>query len=181
VKILGIKLFDIGFSNFDPNLKDKINYVLVKDSYKINDYLYTTGELNAYPYDTPLSKKMVHYNNGKWEKDPIIDDLSLVIKSKDGLVLICGCCHSGLLNVCSYASKVFNTRISTIIGGTHMLFFSKKEIENIAKTLEEEFGKPKLYLNHCTRKKKIKQLEQYFGDNIVQNMSVGTKLIVNLT
>lgn len=57
-----------------------------------------------------------------WIPDQLFDDSALVYKGDDGLVIITGCSHSGIVNIVEYAIKVCgDTRISDIIGGFHLL------------------------------------------------------------
>jgi len=180
LKILGLRISYIGYPKLEPDVENKINYILTKEQFQINEFLYTTGEIQDRPFKDGTAKYMVHNENGKWVKDPLLDDLSLVLKTENGLVLICGCCHSGLLNTCAHAVERFNASISAIIGGTHMMFSSRKELSKVATILEEKYNTPQLYLNHCTGKKKIKFFEKYFSSDIVKPCLVGTELTFNI-
>lgn len=107
----------------------------------------------------------------------MLDDLSLVLKTKKGLVLICGCCHAGLLNVLNLVSiNHKDEKIHAILGGTHMIAFTRNEVIHVEDILESRYGKPQLYLNHCTGNHIIDQLKARFGENIVKPCHVGTQL-----
>ena len=178
IKVLGLRLINIAFPNLTYNMKSRIKFQFSKDPIKINEFLTFTGEITERPDKDGTEKKMVHFKNGVWESDSLLDDASLVLETKDGLVIIGGCMHSGLLNTCKYVSKMFNgKKIVAIIGGTHMMGFDVKEVEHVAKELEEIYGLPKLYLNHCTGEKIIGQLRDRFGSEIVVPCPVGTTLI----
>jgi 7,8-dihydropterin-6-yl-methyl-4-(beta-D-ribofuranosyl)aminobenzene 5'-phosphate synthase len=166
----------IGFPKLNTSLESKIDYIFKKDSYQINPYLFTTGEIIERPYMDGTAKYMVHKEAGKWIKDPLLDDISLVLKTKNGLVLICGCCHAGLLNTCEHVSSMYNERILAILGGTHMILFSKKKLREVANILKEKYDTPLLYLNHCTGYKKIKLLRELLGFEIVKPCLAGTEL-----
>lgn len=57
-----------------------------------------------------------------WVPDKLPDDSALVWKGDDGLVIIAGCSHAGIVNIVEYAVKICgDTRISDIIGGFHLL------------------------------------------------------------
>ena len=69
---------------------------------------------------------MLQKQNGKWIKDKVMDDLSLVCDTDNGLVLICGCCHAGLLNTLNKIEKKWpDKKIDAVIGGTHMMICKK--------------------------------------------------------
>ena len=119
----------------------------------------------------------------------MLDDQSLVLDTTEGLVLITGCCHAGLLNTMEHVQKMINKPFKAIIGGTHMVRFSKEEVEQVADVLEKEYGLPDLYLNHCTDNLPIplikktpvtKILKKRFGENKVKTCSVGTEFIFEI-
>jgi 7,8-dihydropterin-6-yl-methyl-4-(beta-D-ribofuranosyl)aminobenzene 5'-phosphate synthase len=101
--------------------------------------------------------------------------MSLVLETPEGLVLICGCCHAGLLNTLAHVKRTFGQEIIQVIGGTHMRSFSKEELEYIAKVLEHTYDLPKLSLGHCTGRKQIDWLTKRFGPEIVQPIHVGSE------
>ena len=125
-------------------------------------------------------KAAFHKVDGQWEWDPVIDDLSLVLQTEEGLVLITGCCHAGLLNTCARATQLFNDKIKAVIGGTHMLEYSEEDIGHVGGILEKVYGTPELYLNHCTGKRAIEQLRRKFGPEVVRDCHVGTELFFKI-
>lgn len=94
-----------------------------------------------------IEKRVFHKVDGQRKWDPVIDDLSLILQTKDGLVIITGCCHAGFLNACAKATKLFNDKIKAILGGTHMIHYSREDIEHVGNVLESLYGTPELYLN----------------------------------
>ena len=180
IKILGLRLLSISFPKLTDKMKSIIDFQFSKDPVKINEFLTFTGEIVERPDKDGTHKKMLHFKNGVWESDPLLDDASLVLETKGGLVIIGGCMHSGILNTCKFVNKMFNgKKIVAIIGGTHMEGFDAKEVEHVAKELKEKYGLPMLYLNHCTGKKTIRQLRNKFGSEVVVPCLVGTTLIYN--
>ncbi|QEE16089.1 MBL fold metallo-hydrolase [Promethearchaeum syntrophicum] len=174
-KMFGLRLIKIGFPKLSKIMKSMINFQFSKEPIKINEFLTFTGEISERPDKDGTHKRMLHNNNGVWESDPLLDDASLVLETRDGLVIIGGCMHTGILNTCRFVHNLFNgKKIIAIIGGTHMVGFNEEEVEYVAKELEEKYGTPKLHLNHCTGEKAIKQLNGIFGSEIVLPCLVGT-------
>jgi 7,8-dihydropterin-6-yl-methyl-4-(beta-D-ribofuranosyl)aminobenzene 5'-phosphate synthase len=65
-----------------------------------------------------------------WTPDYLSDDSALVYKGDDGLVIITGCSHAGIVNIVEYAIKVCgDTRINDIIGGFHLLAASPTRLD----------------------------------------------------
>jgi 7,8-dihydropterin-6-yl-methyl-4-(beta-D-ribofuranosyl)aminobenzene 5'-phosphate synthase len=67
------------------------------------------------------------------EKDAILDDSAIVIKTPKGAIVITGCSHSGICNICEYAKKVSGQNLHAVIGGFH-LCADNQEVVN--KTIE---------------------------------------------
>jgi 7,8-dihydropterin-6-yl-methyl-4-(beta-D-ribofuranosyl)aminobenzene 5'-phosphate synthase len=139
--------------------------------------LWTTGEIA--PRNEPEGRSSHHaiQENGKWLPDPYKDDLALVFESQSGLVLICGCCHAGLLNTLACIRSHFSGEIQAIIGGLHLINASAKNLEYTISALREMFNGriPQMFPNHCSGEKAICALQQAFGD-LVQPCPAGTVL-----
>jgi 7,8-dihydropterin-6-yl-methyl-4-(beta-D-ribofuranosyl)aminobenzene 5'-phosphate synthase len=168
-------LINIGLPTLENNLGKTVSFILDDYPIAINPYLHTTGEIRERLDKDGTGWVMQHCVNGKWEKDPILDDMSLVLETPQGLVLICGCCHAGLLNTLAHVKKNFDQKVIHVLGGTHMRSFPKEELEYVAKVLEHTYGLPKLSLGHCTGRKQIKWLRERFGSEIVEPIYVGSE------
>lgn len=167
---------DIGFPKILDEIKTKANLIFVTEPYQITTYLRTIGEIRQRPFKDGTSSSHLYYNDDKWQADKMIEDLNIVLQTKKGLVIICGCCHAGLLNTLEQVSKQYPGRkIHAILGGTHMLRFTGKEVNLVAEKLENDYQKPKLYFNHCSGNNVIDQLREIFGNDIIRDCLVGAK------
>ncbi len=82
--------------------------------------------------------------------DPIKDDMALWIKSADGLVIVIGCCHAGLINTLSYIRDLTGvSRIHTLIGGLHLLHADQSRLAMIREELAA-FDLRRVIPCHCT-------------------------------
>ena len=90
--------------------------------------------------------------NGELIVDQLLDDLSLIISTSEGEVIIAGCAHSGILNICKAVQGSENKKIRAIIGGTHMVSYTEEEVLHVSTVLKTDFEQPDLFLNHCTDK-----------------------------
>ncbi len=82
--------------------------------------------------------------------DPIKDDLSLWFDTRDGLVILAGCCHSGIVNTLHYVTELTgSSRIAALIGGFHL---STASPERLSRTVEElnAFDIGRIIPCHCT-------------------------------
>jgi len=175
------EMWNAGFPIFETKIIEKVQFNFSSESIQIAPNLYTTGEISL-KERTNVQNLSRHYKckiNDSWEKDPVIDDQSLVLQTSEGLVLITGCCHSGLLNTCNKAKELFNDEIHAVIGGVHLIFAKKSKIKQVISNIQRELRSSILYLNHSTGSKAIRMIKKKFGSEIVRNCSVGTKIEFN--
>jgi 7,8-dihydropterin-6-yl-methyl-4-(beta-D-ribofuranosyl)aminobenzene 5'-phosphate synthase len=78
-------------------------------------------------------------------------------------VVVCGCCHSGLINTLRYVLELHpDKRIRAIIGGFHLLEADEARVEKTISALKD------LSLNHiipchCTGSRAVPRLEEALG------------------
>lgn len=126
---------------------------------------WTTGEITPRPEPEGRSPRHFVRQDGELKPDPYRDDQSVVLETTQGLVLICGCCHAGLLNTLLHVRKGFGDEPVAVVGGTHLIAADEAHLQHLIETLEE-LGPPLLYPNHCTGQKAYVALAQAFGDRV---------------
>ena len=83
-------------------------------------------------------------------EDNIPEDLSLVIDTEKGFVLISGCGHAGIINTMQHiVSNIHPGEISTAIGGFHLVSASEQHLQWTANKMQS-FGVSKMIGAHCT-------------------------------
>ena len=83
-------------------------------------------------------------------EDTLPEDASLVVETKEGLVIVSGCGHAGIVNTCEYARALTGQpRILAAIGGFHLFPATDEQIEWTARQLRG-FGLEYLLGAHCT-------------------------------
>lgn len=82
--------------------------------------------------------------------DVVAEDMSLVIDTDAGLVIVTGCGHAGVINILEHARAfVRPARIHALIGGVHLFQASDETLGWTAGKLRE-FGLEHLIGAHCT-------------------------------
>lgn len=128
--------------------------------------LWTTGEIVERP-EPPGSSAHLFIQTAKgWEADQYLDDMSLVCKTSNGLVLICGCCHAGILNTLFHVKRIFHEPIVAVIGGIHLIHADDNYLDHVISIISENFPRLNLYLNHCTGEMAFKKLSEFFGKRV---------------
>jgi 7,8-dihydropterin-6-yl-methyl-4-(beta-D-ribofuranosyl)aminobenzene 5'-phosphate synthase len=112
--------------------------------------LWSTGEIRERPEPEGRSPQHFVPDGYDWQPDPYRDDMSLVLERREGLVVICGCCHAGLLNTLAHVRRTFQHPIVAVLGGTHLMDADEVYLHHIVGELRDRYGSPRMYLNHCT-------------------------------
>ena len=109
-------------------------------------------------------KNQVVMTDGVYVKDALADDQSVVIETEKGLLVVLGCCHSGIINTLSYiVEKMGQDHIYAVIGGTHLGPVSGDQREKSIDALKA-FDIERLGVSHCTGLKTASRLALEFGD-----------------
>jgi len=88
--------------------------------------------------------------DGSKQEDNIPEDMSLVIDTDRGLVVISGCGHAGVINTLEYArAKVRAAPVHAAIGGFHLFALDDEKLQWTAGKLRE-FGVQNFLGAHCT-------------------------------
>jgi len=176
---------DTGFPKLTDEQQSKMKMIFEKNPRKINNFVRTSGEIIDRPYRQGTEPRLQSKINGNFVLDLVADDISVILETKEGQVIITGCAHAGILNICKQAKETSDKPLKAILGGTHMARYEKEDVLLTAEKLINEFDDPDLYLNHCTDKlpiaimkatKTIDILREKYGENKIKNCYVGTKL-----
>jgi 7,8-dihydropterin-6-yl-methyl-4-(beta-D-ribofuranosyl)aminobenzene 5'-phosphate synthase len=107
--------------------------------------------------------------------DPLKDDLSLIIDSDKGLIIVLGCAHAGTINIIEYALKQMNRdRIYAIMGGTHLGFSSDEQFEETLRVIDQ-YKIERIGVSHCTGLEKASLLHNRLKERFFFGM-VGSVL-----
>ncbi len=99
--------------------------------------------------------------------DTIPDDLSLFFLTSRGIVLVCGCCHSGIINtIRSLQQNIPDIPIVSVIGGLHLVNASEERISGTIAGLGKVM-KPLLYPCHCTGDIAASALHHAYPERVV--------------
>ena len=86
--------------------------------------LLVTGGVPGPGYEPGIPRQTSRYGSAAArEPDPLVlDERALIVDIKDkGLLVIAGCGHAGIVNICRYARRLTNERpLYTMIGRLHL-------------------------------------------------------------
>jgi 7,8-dihydropterin-6-yl-methyl-4-(beta-D-ribofuranosyl)aminobenzene 5'-phosphate synthase len=126
--------------------------------------MFLTGEV---PRKTPFEKadpRLFSEIDGKMTQDIFLDDQSLILDTKRGLVVILGCAHSGMVNILNHIiTKTGKEKFYAILGGTHLDFLTTEQLEETLKILKK-MKIERIGASHCTGMRATFRLNQEFAD-----------------
>ena len=104
----------------------------------------------------------IHTSTGD-TMDNIPDDAALVFNTSDGLVILTGCGHAGIVNIATYAQAITNKKtVVAVIGGLH-LFAKTDDVVDWTGAQLKGFGVKYLLAGHCTGIEATLRLRQALG------------------
>lgn len=103
-----------------------------------------------------------------YDKEPRLvglPELSLVLETEQGLVVITGCSHSRVEHIVSKAREEMKKEVALLVGGFHLEPYDNDTIEQLARELKEKMGVQRVAPAHCTGHVGFKVLRRVFGEN----------------
>jgi 7,8-dihydropterin-6-yl-methyl-4-(beta-D-ribofuranosyl)aminobenzene 5'-phosphate synthase len=158
----------IGLRMSQDNIHARSTLHLSIESLEIMLGIWTTGEiLERLDFEGRSPQHFIRIDE-IWQPDPYQDDLSLILHTSQGLLIICGCCHAGLTNTLAHVLRHFPSPIRAVIGGTHLETAGSEALDRVITALQQhgEQSVPDLYLNHCTGEHAFNTLLNKFGKKV---------------
>ncbi|NVM03771.1 MAG: MBL fold metallo-hydrolase [Candidatus Helarchaeota archaeon] len=156
-------------------LKDLTDLQISKVPQYIHPSIFTSGQIERKTFEK-VPARFHQKVDGNLVHDNILDDQALVLRLKTGIVIICGCSHSGIINTIKYAIKITgSSKINLILGGFHLIDAKLNVIEDTMNELKK-FDIDLIGPNHCSGLYATTLLvneylgyfrEMHVGDNIV--------------
>jgi len=136
-------------ASFPQSLKEdvKLYGAEVKEIHEpreLFDGVYTTGELNGG-----------------------IKEQSLIVKTDEGLVIITGCAHPGVVNVVQKAREIAGDKVYLLLGGFHLGGASASKIESIIDSFEQ-LGVERVAPCHCSGDSARRLLREHYGEGYIE-------------
>ena len=104
-------------------------------------------------------------------------ELSLVLNTPDGLVVVVGCSHPGIDKIIESASSI-NPHVHLVVGGFHLVVASDADIEKTVTALHDRFRVEFVAPGHCTGEPAFAALKKAFGEHYLY-AGLGTSLAVD--
>jgi 7,8-dihydropterin-6-yl-methyl-4-(beta-D-ribofuranosyl)aminobenzene 5'-phosphate synthase len=131
-------------ADYKAQIRAQTDLVEVDQAVEIIDGVYTTGQMGS----------------------GIIEQ-ALVLKTTEGLVVVTGCAHPGIVEMVQRAKEVGGDELYLVLGGFHLGSVSKAQVEEIIadfQRLDVQTVAP----CHCTGDQAIGLFRQAYGEDFIQ-------------
>ena len=100
----------------------------------------------------------------QWMQDEMRDEQSLFLRGEQGLIVLLGCAHPGMINILQHAQEVTGiTEVQAVIGGTHLVAQNAEAVAASVAALKQL--RPGLVgTAHCTGIRANAHIAAAFGD-----------------
>ncbi len=146
-----LPLRDIGIPFARDELEDLgARFLLTRDPVEVVPGVITTGEV---PRTSDLEREMTIEtytldDDGRIVRDPMLDDVSLVVRLEGGSVVLTGCSHAGVVNIVRRSLEIAGP-VKAVMGGFHLISASEDRIEATIEALRD-MGVEQVITGHCT-------------------------------
>jgi 7,8-dihydropterin-6-yl-methyl-4-(beta-D-ribofuranosyl)aminobenzene 5'-phosphate synthase len=102
------------------------------------------------------------FEKGAFFDDPMPDDTALAFRTEKGAVVVTGCSHSGICNICEHAKSVTGQRLHGVVGGFHLMHNEKPAVDETIAYFEAETPEVLLPV-HCVEFDIQARMQRIFG------------------
>jgi len=125
----------------------KADLIGINESIQINDFVWTTGQLEGRYNDNPLFEQ------------------SVFIKDGNSVYLFTGCSHPGIVKIVEHTRRLLGDEdIKLVAGGFHLGKHSEKQIYDISDKLKN-LGVEKIAPSHCTGDVAMRIFQDEWGND----------------
>jgi len=118
--------------------------------HQLHPGMWVTGPIPRVHRERNWTPFMRIKQNGSLVEDTIPEDQALVLNTSDGLVVVAGCGHAGIVNTMEYARSITDGKsIHAVIGGFHLMSATDEHLKWTGARMRE-FGVEHVVGAHCT-------------------------------
>jgi 7,8-dihydropterin-6-yl-methyl-4-(beta-D-ribofuranosyl)aminobenzene 5'-phosphate synthase len=101
------------------------------------------------------------------QPDPLLDDQAVYLPTPQGVIVICGCAHAGVVNTLHHIARLIGgAPVRALFGGLHLENASPRRLEETMRALRASPPR-QMGLCHCTGLAAIRRLWAEFPDHCV--------------
>lgn len=109
-------------ADFDADFLDslKIRHEICRDTLRLGESCWAVGGFTTrHPMETPPEKFRL-LDGGAFVPDRFAEEICLAIRSEDGLAMVVGCAHPGIVSMVETVQERLKLPVRSLWGGTHL-------------------------------------------------------------
>lgn len=126
------------YGEIEKVIRRDFDIVATRDPYEIAPDAFFLGQV----------PRVTCFERGCYYDDPMEDDTALAFRTDQGAVVVTGCSHSGICNICIHAREVTGQQLHMVIGGFHLVHPEKPAVDETIEWFRAE-RIPHLLPVHC--------------------------------
>lgn len=142
--------------------------ILTKDPIRLLPGVFVLGEVkkeDRVDFEQEATANRRKLDQGNVIDDDLEDEIGLGIVTEDGLIVIGGCSHPGIVSIVQKAVNISNVSdILAVIGGFHLINASEQRIMTTIRSFRE-MGVQRVFTGHCTGLKAEARFLEEWGEN----------------
>lgn len=158
-----------------PNNKEHYEAVNNLEFIQVKQGAELTKNINLHMnFAKQATKDFYLQTNAGYVPDVFTDELVLSINTDNGLIIISGCAHSGIVNIIDKVIQdTGNNQIYAILGGFHLYDLTHEEVQRVASTMDN-YNIKHIGISHCTGDK----LSKYLSKSNIFDFNIGDDFIL---
>lgn len=118
-------------------------------------------------YTKPSGDQRLKIRMGnQMRSDPFDHEMITVLEQENGVVILTGCAHNGVLNMIAGTQEVLpHKQLLAVVGGFHLHRENRRDVKAIGQALLDA-DIPEIYTGHCTGDEAIDVLAGVLGDRL---------------
>lgn len=158
----------IGLGNSRNELQKKFDLITSAVPFSVGERIVFLGEV---PRNTAFESKNTSFVLEGGEPDFVMDDSGVALLHDEGLFVITGCGHAGVVNTLEHARKVTGEkRLFGIMGGFHLKQVDRQTVETVEYLKTN--GVKHVLPSHCTAQPALEAFYKQFGKHTVRTGEV---------
>lgn len=137
--------------DFDPSFLEGrgIAHEVCGDLLRLDDFCWLVGNFERTAPDETIPGKFVLREGDAFVPDRFAEEICLAIRFRDGVAVLLGCSHPGVLNILNTVRARLGLPIRGVWGGTHLLHAAPERVAATV-TAMKALGVRYFGLSHCS-------------------------------
>jgi 7,8-dihydropterin-6-yl-methyl-4-(beta-D-ribofuranosyl)aminobenzene 5'-phosphate synthase len=141
-------------------------FILINDDYQLADGIWVLSDIQAQTGFNVVNERLVVKEGEYYVPDTFDDELILVAALNDRPMVICGCAHTGIVNILHQVKERLQyDAFSIVAGGLHLNGAKDQQIEHIISGLTP-FKVERWALNHCTGDRAFELFKKAYPEQV---------------